>query len=114
MVRGRSQSFIGHSVETDRYDRAHRALLSMADYFRDLARARRRQPTDDLMSALVQAVDDAGRLGEEELVYNALYLLFRGVMKPLPISSAMASTTSAANQSNSINWPRIPRSHPVR
>ncbi|MBI3993623.1 MAG: cytochrome P450 [Candidatus Lambdaproteobacteria bacterium] len=71
-------TFIGHSVESDRYERAHTAITEMADYFRRMARARRAHPQDDIVSALVGAMDEQGTLSEDELACNALYLLFAG------------------------------------
>ncbi|MFE0593594.1 cytochrome P450 [Micromonospora echinospora] len=58
---------------------ADRGARALRDYFRDLVRARRRTPTDDLTTALVQAHDaDAGRLDAEELLANLVVLLVAG------------------------------------
>jgi cytochrome P450 len=47
-------------------------------YFTALVAAKRRQPGDDLVSALIAARDDEGRLSEAELVSSAFLLLFAG------------------------------------
>ncbi|MEU4569796.1 cytochrome P450 [Micromonospora sp. NPDC023956] len=47
-------------------------------YLRDLIRQRRGQPTDDLLSALVQARDEGSRLTEEELLSFGVTLLAAG------------------------------------
>jgi len=71
-------TFIGHSVEADRYERAHTAITEMAEYFRRMAHDRRKQPQDDIVSQLVGAMDEQGSISEDELACNALYLLFAG------------------------------------
>ncbi|MEM7339534.1 MAG: cytochrome P450 [Actinomycetota bacterium] len=47
-------------------------------YFRELAAERRAQPTEDLLSALVEAEADGDRLSEDELVSMVAFLLFAG------------------------------------
>ncbi|MFB9546899.1 cytochrome P450 [Micromonospora sagamiensis] len=47
-------------------------------YLRDLIRQRRAQPTDDLLSALVQARDEGSRLSEQELLSFGVTLLAAG------------------------------------
>jgi cytochrome P450 len=56
---------------------------AMIGYFRDLLAARRREPADDLLSALISARDDTardntGRLSENELLSMAWLLLVAG------------------------------------
>ena len=58
-------------------------LTAMISYFRDLLAARRREPADDLLSALISvrddtARDDTGRLSENELLSMAWLLLVAG------------------------------------
>ena len=48
------------------------------DYFEDLAEQRRRDPRDDLMSALVAAEEEGDRLTMDELTSTALLLLVAG------------------------------------
>ncbi|WP_433244687.1 cytochrome P450 [Actinomadura nitritigenes] len=57
---------------------AVRAAVEFSDYLRDLARSRRREPRDDLISALAQVVDDGDRLTEDELIGTCVLLLNAG------------------------------------
>ena len=58
--------------------RAVRASVEFGDYLRELARVRRAQPGDDLISALTQVVDAGERLTEDELVGTCVLLLNAG------------------------------------
>ena len=51
---------------------------AMTGYFRALMATRRREPADDLLSALISARDDADRLSEDELLSMAFLLLVAG------------------------------------
>jgi cytochrome P450 len=53
-------------------------LRKQADYMADLVARRRREPTDDLLGALVLARDEDDRLTEDELVLLAFGLLAAG------------------------------------
>ncbi|GAA2405637.1 cytochrome P450 [Actinomadura vinacea] len=58
---------------------AVRAAVEFSDYLRGLARARRADPRDDLISALAQVVDEGGdRLTEDELIGTCVLLLNAG------------------------------------
>ncbi|MGK5551148.1 cytochrome P450 [Actinomadura kijaniata] len=57
---------------------AARAATEFSDYLRGLARERRARPTDDLISALAQVVDEGDRLTEDELVGTCVLLLNAG------------------------------------
>ncbi|WP_026313580.1 cytochrome P450 [Actinomadura flavalba] len=57
---------------------AARAAAEFSDYLRGLARARRAEPRDDLVSALAQVVDDGDRLTEDELIGTCVLLLNAG------------------------------------
>lgn len=59
-------------------ERASRSLAELTDYLTGLSRARRQEPAQDLLSALVQVVDRGDRLTEEELVANVTILLSAG------------------------------------
>jgi cytochrome P450 len=59
-------------------DRAVRASVEFSEYLRDLARARRQDPRDDLITALVQVQDEGDRLTEDELVGTCVLLLNAG------------------------------------
>lgn len=58
--------------------RAVWAAVEFADYLRGLSRERRARPLDDLVSALVQVVDEGDRLSEDELVGTCVLLLNAG------------------------------------
>ncbi|TGD97458.1 cytochrome P450 [Methylobacterium nonmethylotrophicum] len=52
---------------------------AIADYMRDLIRAKRRRPADDLLSGLATATDpEAGRMSDPDLVATAVLLLIAG------------------------------------
>ena len=59
-------------------DRAADAARAFADFVRDYARARRRDLCDDLISQLLIAESDGGKLGEDELVATVILLLNAG------------------------------------
>jgi len=59
-------------------DRAVRACEEFSAYLRDLARTRRADPRDDLITALVQVSDSGDRLTEDELVGTCALLLNAG------------------------------------
>jgi cytochrome P450 len=52
--------------------------IAMISYFRNLFAARRREPADDLLSALISVRDDTDRLSENELLSMAWLLLVAG------------------------------------
>jgi cytochrome P450 len=56
----------------------HDHATAMTGYFRTLLAARRREPADDLLSALISARDDTDRLSENELLSMAFLLLVAG------------------------------------
>ena len=60
------------------YDRGAAATVEFSAYLRDLARERRRQPRQDLMTALVQAEDHGDTLTEQELISTCILLLVAG------------------------------------
>ena len=68
---------LAESIEN--LNEADTATTELRDYFTELAERRRRDPQDDLVSALVQ-VNDAhdGRLTDAELISNLILLLFAG------------------------------------
>ncbi|HET7235971.1 MAG TPA: cytochrome P450 [Actinomycetota bacterium] len=57
---------------------AVRASTEFSDYLRALARERRTDPGEDLISQLAQVVDDGERLSEDELVGTCVLLLNAG------------------------------------
>lgn len=54
------------------------ALHATTAYLAELIEKRRREPEDDLLSGLIAARDDDGRLSEDELIAMALLILFAG------------------------------------
>jgi cytochrome P450 len=72
-------SYIGGAqAGRNNVDAAQRGLFEACDYFRRLARARRAQPDDDVLSLLIAAEERGQGLSEEELVANCVLLLFAG------------------------------------
>jgi cytochrome P450 len=57
---------------------AVRASIEFSDYLRGLARERRRRPGEDLISALVQVIEQGETLTEDELVGTCVLLLNAG------------------------------------
>ncbi|GIG00168.1 cytochrome P450 [Catellatospora citrea] len=54
------------------------AMIAMIDYIRGLVSSKRRQPGDDLVSALISERDGGDRLTEDELVSTVYLLLLAG------------------------------------
>lgn len=54
------------------------ATLEITEYLRHLVNARRRDPQDDLISNLIAAEEEGGKLNEDELIANCVLLLFAG------------------------------------
>jgi cytochrome P450 len=59
-------------------DRAVAAVIAFGDYMRNLIRERRSRPGEDLLSELIRASDDQGKLSEDELITTAILLLNAG------------------------------------
>jgi cytochrome P450 len=57
---------------------AHAAGATMTASFAELVAERRRRPTDDLLSALVEVRDGTDRLAEDELIANVILLFAAG------------------------------------
>lgn len=58
--------------------RASESARELADYFRDVIAARRREPKDDLVSVLVAGADEAGVLSEAQLLATCVVALIAG------------------------------------
>jgi hypothetical protein len=58
--------------------RIETSLLALSDCVKDVLAERRREPKDDLITALLQAEEDGDRLSEEELHTNVVGLVFAG------------------------------------
>lgn len=59
-------------------DRAATAAAEFAAFLRGFVAQRRRQPADDLISELIAAQDEGGRLSEDELIATCILLLNAG------------------------------------
>ena len=72
-------TFVGSALATpDKLERAQRGMVELASFFRELIAERRRQPRDDLLTALVAAEERGDLVSEDVLVANAILLLFAG------------------------------------
>lgn len=77
-------SDLAHSIDPDplispeQQERIMGAADAFLDYFRDLIERRRRDPGDDLLSALIAAEEGGDRLTENELLATGLFLLIAG------------------------------------
>jgi cytochrome P450 len=70
----------GSSSRSREQDRAavQEAQLRLHHYLADLVQAKRARPADDMISALIDACDQDGKLSERELVSTTFLLLFAG------------------------------------
>jgi len=59
-------------------ERSQRALVEIRTYLSELVKHKRREPRQDLLSALVAAESEGGRLSEKELVNSCITLLVAG------------------------------------
>ncbi len=70
-------AFVGSALATpDKRTRAQVAMVDMSTYFRALVTARRAEPREDMMSALLAGEGRADGLTEDELVATCVLLLF--------------------------------------
>jgi cytochrome P450 len=67
----------GGDARADRHERALRGLREMDAYFRELITLRRREPGEDMLTALM-AAEEGDRLTDDELVSMCALLLFAG------------------------------------
>ncbi|GIX49211.1 MAG: hypothetical protein KatS3mg131_3422 [Candidatus Tectimicrobiota bacterium] len=71
--------FLALGVESrEKWARAERAAKEFGAYARDLIRARKKQPRDDLLTAMVQAEHRGDFLNEDEVVANTVLLMIAG------------------------------------
>ena len=71
-------TFAGIGDPGARFQRAQDSLFDLADYLRPIVARLRREPQDNLLSALVVAEEAGDRLTEEELFANCVLLLLAG------------------------------------
>ena len=62
----------------DIIERANAAADGLTAYFRELVARRRREPCEDLLSAMIAAEDQGDRLTEDELLATSVLLFFAG------------------------------------
>jgi cytochrome P450 len=97
---------------------ADKTTLEFHAYLRGLCRDRRARPRDDLLTAMVQAEDEEGRLTDEELVSFAVTLLGAGTetttnligvgtlaLLQTPAELARGSSGSTVRPANGPTWP---------
>jgi pimeloyl-[acyl-carrier protein] synthase len=59
-------------------ERGHAVVARMCDYFRELISQMRKEPKDNLLSAMITAEEQGDRLTEEELLANCILLFSAG------------------------------------
>jgi cytochrome P450 len=69
--------FVQGSAE-DRFANGERAMNGLVEIIRPVLRARRAQPRDDLISAMIHAEVDGQSFTEEEVLSNAVLMMFAG------------------------------------
>jgi unspecific monooxygenase len=67
---------LDHTPEQQRA--ANDAVIAFSDFMRDLVAARRRDPRDDLITALAQVEEQGDRISEDELIGTGILLLNAG------------------------------------
>jgi cytochrome P450 len=65
-------------IDAARAEEAQQAVVAMRDYFYDLIQKRRREPKNDLVSALAAVQEDGHRFSDEELLDTCTTLLIAG------------------------------------
>jgi cytochrome P450 len=73
----RTSGSSGRSPEEDRAE-VQEAQLRLHHYLADLVLAKRAEPGDDMISALIESCDQDGKLSEQEVVTTTFLLLFAG------------------------------------
>ncbi len=72
-------AFLGNiRTVTETYENAIKSVTELIEYLREVVAQRRRQPQDDLISALVMAEDEGDTFTEEELYSMCVLLIFAG------------------------------------
>jgi cytochrome P450 len=64
--------------DDDRMRKGEEAMGELADFLRPVIRDRRAEPRDDLLSGMVQAQDRGDFLSEDEVIANAILMVFAG------------------------------------
>ncbi len=68
----------GPSTTPDQLERAQKSAVDMAEYFQSVIADRRKEPRDDLLSALIAAEERGDVLNEQELLATCMLLLAAG------------------------------------
>lgn len=74
----RTNAFFAKFLPPEVQKRTRDAGSAMADYFEDLVRERRKNLGEDLVSTMIQADDAGDRLGDDELVIQAIGIIIAG------------------------------------
>lgn len=70
--------FMPAGMTPEAIERTNNSMMSFWDYASDLVRERRKQPQDDLTTALVRAEEAGDQLSEDELVITIIQLIVAG------------------------------------
>lgn len=68
----------GNDIQQSDTAKAHAAVEKFDRYLLQLIELKRRQPSDDLITALINAQDESGKLTDEELTHNICLLFIAG------------------------------------
>ena len=72
-------AFLGNiRIVSETYESAMKSVAELIDYLRELVAQRRKEPKDDLISALVMAEDQGDSFTQEELFSMCVLLIFAG------------------------------------
>jgi cytochrome P450 len=74
----RAIAAIFQTPDLDRLLASQRGIVEMSEYLRGIVAERRREPRDDVISAMVAAQEQGAVASEEEILANCLLLLFAG------------------------------------
>ena len=79
-------------------DAANAGTLAAAQYFHALFELRRRKPQNDLITLLVQAEEEGGKLSNEELTSNIVLLYIAGHVTTTPFDRKCSFGASSQSQ----------------
>ena len=72
-------TFVGSALATpDKRERGERGMRELSAYFRDMVADHRKNPREDILSALIAAEEAGSCLSEDEVVASCIFLLFAG------------------------------------
>jgi cytochrome P450 len=73
-----SNAFLSPTLTAEEWQRTERLMVEFTEYLRGCFEARRQQPRDDLITALIQAEAEGDQLSEEELFSMVILLIVAG------------------------------------